>query len=159
MEWHILIYLSYKKSSNICKNLQHYSQDVNYYETVKKMYKKAIKFFYQLTTCTLPVYGNQMNRASLKLTGCPCVTFSTVCSGSNFVSRWIIHALLAPPSPLSPSISIRPVSNQSIRHLDLLAPNSRPLQSHTHTDGIFTRIIRFSNFYGSIDRTCFRFVK
>ena len=45
MEWHILIYLSYKKSSNIRKNLQHYSQDVNYYETLKKMYKKAIKIF------------------------------------------------------------------------------------------------------------------
>ena len=65
MEWHILVYLSYKKSSNNRKNLQHYSQDVNYYETVKKVHKKVIKNFYHLTTCTLPVYGNQMNRASL----------------------------------------------------------------------------------------------
>ena len=54
-----------KKWSNICKNLQHYSQDVNYYETVKKVHKKVIKNFYHLTTCTLPVYSNQMNRASL----------------------------------------------------------------------------------------------
>ena len=60
-----MVYLSYKKSLNICKNLQHYGQDVNYYETVKKVHKKVIKFFYHLTTCTLPVYSNQMNRASL----------------------------------------------------------------------------------------------
>ena len=60
-----MVYLSYKKSSNNRKNLQHYSQDVNYYETVKKVHKKVIKNFYHLTTCTLPVYGNQMNRASL----------------------------------------------------------------------------------------------
>ena len=37
-----------------------------YYETVKKVHKKVIKIFYHFTTCTLPVYGNQMNRASLK---------------------------------------------------------------------------------------------
>ena len=67
MEWHILVYLSYKKSSNNRKNLQHYSQDVNYYETVKKVHKKVIKNFYHLTTCTLPVYGNQMNRAPLNI--------------------------------------------------------------------------------------------
>ena len=62
-----MVYLSYKKSSNNRENLQHYSQDVNYYETVKKVHKKVIKNFYHLTTCTLPVYGHQMNRASLKL--------------------------------------------------------------------------------------------
>ena len=43
MELHIFVYLSYKKSSNICKNLQHYSQDVNYYKTVKKKSKKCNK--------------------------------------------------------------------------------------------------------------------
>ena len=72
MEWHILVYLSYKKSSNNRKNLQHYSQDVNYYETVKKVHKKVIKIFYHLTTCTLPVYGNQMNRASLRKSNVTC---------------------------------------------------------------------------------------
>ena len=40
-----MIYLSYKKSSNIRKNLQHYSQDVNYYETVKKNVQKSNKIF------------------------------------------------------------------------------------------------------------------
>ena len=65
VECYILIYLSYKKSLNICKTLQYYSQDINYYETVKKVHKKVIKNFDHLTTLTLPLYGNQMNRTSL----------------------------------------------------------------------------------------------
>ena len=64
VECYILIYLSYKKSLNICKTLQYYSQDINYYETVKKVHKKVIKNFHHLTTLTLPLYGNQMNRTS-----------------------------------------------------------------------------------------------
>ena len=60
-----MIYLSYNKSLNICKTLQNYSQDINYYKTVKKVHKKVIKNFHHFTTFTLPLYGNQMNRTSL----------------------------------------------------------------------------------------------
>ena len=61
-----MIYLSYNKSLNICKTLQNYSQDINYYETVKKVHKKVIKNFHYFKTFTLPLYGNQMNQTSLK---------------------------------------------------------------------------------------------
>ena len=55
----------YNKSLNICKTIQNYSQDINYYKTVKKVHKKVIKIFHHFTTFTLPLYGNQMNRTSL----------------------------------------------------------------------------------------------
>ena len=61
-----MIYLSYNKSLNICKTLQNYSQDISYYKTVKKVHKKVVKNFNHFTTFTLPLYGNQMNRTSLK---------------------------------------------------------------------------------------------
>ena len=65
-----MIYLSYHKSLNICKTLQNYSQDINYYKTVKKVHKKVIKIFHYFTTFTLPLYGNQMNRTSLSSKSC-----------------------------------------------------------------------------------------
>ena len=76
-----MIYLLYNKSLNICKTLQNYSQDINYYKTVKKVHKKVIKKFHHFTTFTLPLYGNQMNRTTLM-----SITLTTNISLTSFFS-------------------------------------------------------------------------
>ena len=65
-----MIYLSYNKSLNICKTLQNYSQDINYYKTVKKSSQKSNKKvspFYNIYIATLRQSNesNHLNRQTL----------------------------------------------------------------------------------------------